>query len=74
MKFTKLIIYFCDIADKFNHDVLVLFSILVSIIEIDGIYAEFFCVFLCGIKFTKLIVDLRGIKFTKLFVYLSSLG
>lgn len=42
MKFTKLIIYFCDIADKFNHDVLVLFSILVSIIEIDGIYAEIF--------------------------------
>lgn len=42
MKFTKLIIYFCEIADKFNHDVLVLFSILVSIIEIDGIYAEIF--------------------------------
>lgn len=42
MKFTKLIIYFWDIADKFNHDVLVLFSILVSIIEIDGFYAEIF--------------------------------
>lgn len=34
--------YFCEIADKFNHDVLVLLSILVSIIEIDGIYAEIF--------------------------------